>query len=207
MYQAKLNKPDNNLETDQQENVLFGVIGAFLFSLTGGVMYIMLNLIGFITALSGLVGVVCAIKGYSFFARKESKRGAIISVIIAALVLVIAWYIGFCMDAVAAYKAWFEAGEVDHAPTIFEYIPYGFNDLTSNPLYFLDLLFSLGLGALGCWSYVKTSLIKRTPAPTEEEIPPYENLMPNEEAPTTEEAPITEDSPVTEDSAEDITEE
>ncbi len=151
------------VKSSSDENVLFGIIGAFLFSLVGGVLYIVLSRIGYIAALSGLIGVVCAIKGYSFFAKKDSKKGIIISVIIAALVLIIAWYVGFCLDMVDAYKDWLAAGEVDYAPTIFEYIPYGFYDLTVNPAYFGDLAISLLLGAVGCGSYVAT-LLKRQKA-------------------------------------------
>ncbi len=152
-----------NTAVPSEENVLFGVIGAFLFSLVGGVLYIILGMIGYIAALSGLVGVVCAIKGYSFFAKKESKKGIIISVIIAAIVLIIAWYVSFCLDMVQAYAMWFEQGEVDYAPTIFEYLPFGFYDLTVNPLYFVDLALSLGLGAVGCWSYI-SNVLKRQKA-------------------------------------------
>ncbi len=155
-----------NLEVNsaEKENVLFGVIGAFLFSLVGGVLYILLGRIGFIASLSGLVGVVCAIKGYTVFSKSDSKKGVIISVAIAALVLVLAWYLGFCMDMVSAYELWFAEGEVDYAPDIFEYIPFGFIDLTVNPAYFIDLALSLGLGALGCWSYVSTTLKKQKAA-------------------------------------------
>ncbi len=155
------NKPLGAPEVE--ENVLFGVVGAFLFSLVGGIVYVVLNMAGFLSALSGLIGVVCAIKGYAFFAKKETKRGVIISVIMAAVVIVIAWYVSFCLDMVAAYQIWFEEGEVDYAPTIFEYLPFGFYDLTVNPMYFVDLLLSLALGAVGCGSYV-AQMIKRQKA-------------------------------------------
>ncbi len=147
-----------SLNIEAEENVLFGVVGAFLFSLVGGVMYILLSMVGFIAALSGLVGVVCAIKGYAFFSKKESKKGIIISVIISALVLVLAWYVGFCLDMVEAYKLWYAEGEVDYAPTFFEYFPFGVIDLTVNTLYFVDLFLSLALGAVGCASYVSNRL-------------------------------------------------
>ncbi len=151
----------SNVNQSVEENVLFGVIGAFLFSLVGGVLYVLLSRIGYIASLSGLIGVVCAIKGYSFFSKKDTKRGVVISVIIAAVVLIIAWYIGFCIDMVDAYRVWFEAGEVVYAPNFFEYLPFGFIDLQVNPLYFVDLLLSLGLGAVGCWSYVAKTLKKQ----------------------------------------------
>ncbi len=149
-----------NINMNVQENVVFGIIGAFLFSLVGGAMYVLLSMIGFIAALSGLVAVVCAIKGYTFFAKSESKRGIIISVIIAALVLILAWYVGFCIDMVGAYEMWYENGEVDFAPNFFEYFPYGVIDLTVNLTYFIDLALSLGLGAFGCWTYV-SNMLKR----------------------------------------------
>ncbi len=138
-----------------EENVLFGVIGAFLFSLVGGVLYFVLYQIGYISALSGLVAVVCSIKGYSFFAKKESKRGIIISVIIAAIVIILAWYVSFCNDMLPVYAEALKNGEVDWAPAnIFEYFPYGFWDLTVNPLYFIDLLIALALGGVACFSYL-----------------------------------------------------
>ncbi len=146
------------IKTGSEENVLFGIIGAFLFSLVGGVMYVVLSMIGFIAAISGLIGVVCAIKGYTFFAKKESKKGIIISVIISALVLVIAWYVGFCIGLVDAYELWYETGEADFVPTIFEALQFGFLYIPDNLSFLWDLVLSLGLGAIGCWSYVATTL-------------------------------------------------
>lgn len=141
-----------------EENVLFGIIGAFLFSLVGGLLYVLLDRIGFIAAISGLVAVVCAIKGYTFFAKKETKRGTVISVIIAALVIILAWYVSFCIDLTQAYQSWFEAGEVDYVPTFFECMRYGFYFLIDNTSYFINLALGLGLGALGCASYISNKL-------------------------------------------------
>ena len=56
----------------KSENVLAGTVGAFLFALVGGVLWYVLYQIGFLAAISGIVGVICAIKGYSFFAKRES---------------------------------------------------------------------------------------------------------------------------------------
>ena len=63
-----------------KENVLFGIVGAFLFALVGGILYYVLYQIGFLASISGLVCVICAIKGYSFFAKRESIRGIVISI-------------------------------------------------------------------------------------------------------------------------------
>ncbi len=149
---------NKSIKQNTEENVLFGVIGAFLFSLVGGVLYVVLSMVGYIAAISGLIGVVCAIKGYSFFAKKESKKGIIISVIIAALVLVIAWYVGFSIALVDAYEYWYETGEADYIPTVFEAMQFGFIYIPDNLAFLWDLVLSLGLGAIGCWSYVATML-------------------------------------------------
>ncbi len=148
------NQPLGTLDNEVEENVLLGTLGAFLFALAGGVIYVVLHLCGFISALSALVGVICAIKGYAIFAKKETKRGVVIAVIMAALVIILAWYLCFCLIMVDQYQIWLESGEVDYAPTLLEYIPFAFYDLVVNPSYFLELLWSVLFGGLACWSYV-----------------------------------------------------
>ena len=46
---------------EPQENVFAGAVGAFLFALAGGIVWFILYLLGFLAAISGIVGVVCAI--------------------------------------------------------------------------------------------------------------------------------------------------
>ncbi len=186
------NQPKIN--TQNEENVLFGIVGAFLFSLAGGVLYVILNMIGYIAAISGLVGVVCAIKGYAFFAKKESTRGVIISVIIAAVVLVIAWYVGFCLDLAEAYEIWHAEGEVDYVPNVFECMSFGYIYLPDNPAYFADLAISLVLAAVGCGSYVYKMLKKPKEVPVEAapEAAVETTAEDTPVEPTTEEAPAGE---------------
>lgn len=137
-----------------EENVLFGIIGAFLFSLVGGVLYYVLYQIGYLAAISGIVGVVCALKGYAFFAKKESKRGIVISIIMAALVLIIAWYFCLSNDVYIAYQEWYANGEVDFTVSFFEAVGIAWMFLADVPGYFADLGISLLLAAVGCAGYV-----------------------------------------------------
>lgn len=143
-----------------EENLLFGIVGAFLFSLLGGGLYYVLYQIGYVAAISGLIGVICAIKGYSWFAKKESVRGIVISVIIAALVLVIAWYFCLSNDVYLAYQDWYANGEVEYAPTFFESVKIAYLFLADAPGYFGDLAISLLLAAVGCGSYVARTIKK-----------------------------------------------
>ncbi len=148
---------DNNVtENNSRENLLLGIVGALLFSLIGGVVYFLLNYVGYIAAISGFVTVYCAILGYKLFAKGLSKKGIIVSVIIAALIIVVSWYLCFCCDMLNVYEDLIKQGElIGEPPTFFEYLPYGFYDLTVNPTVFVDLVLSLVLGAVGCFSYVK----------------------------------------------------
>lgn len=49
----------------QKENVALGIVGVFLFSLSGAVVWYICWQAGIVASLSGFVGVFCAIKGYA----------------------------------------------------------------------------------------------------------------------------------------------
>ena len=97
---------NNNLSqttnSDVRENVVAGIVGALLFALAGGVIWFVFYLLGFIVGISGLVGAICAIKGYSIFAKKESIKGIVISVVISLLIIVLAWYLCLAYDVCEA---------------------------------------------------------------------------------------------------------
>jgi hypothetical protein len=136
-------------QANVKENVLAGIVGAFLFALAGGALWFVLYLVGFIAAISGLVGVICAIKGYSVFAKKESVKGIVIAVVMTLLVIVIAWYFCLSYDAYIAHQQWFEEGEIDYTITFIEAVLGSHIYLTDpdiGPSYWGDL----GLGLLFC---------------------------------------------------------
>ena len=144
-----------------KENVLAGIVGAFLFSLAGAVVYFLLNLIGYVASISGLVGAVCAVKGYALFAKKESKKGIVISAIVSLLVMVLAWYLCLAYDIYDAYKIWFEAGEIDFSLTFFESVrsvPVFLEDPEISATYFGNLGLGLLFCLLGCASFVINKL-------------------------------------------------
>ena len=144
-------------QPDVKENVLLGVLGAFLFALAGGALWFVLYLVGFIAALSGLVGVICAIKGYSLFAKKESVKGIVIAVVMTLLVIVIAWYFCLSYDAYIAHQQWFEEGEIDYTITFFDAVRNAHLFLADPEIgvgYFVDLAITILLCAVGAGSYV-----------------------------------------------------
>ena len=150
----------NNKSTTAKENILAGAVGAFLFSLVGGILWFVLYQIGYVASVSGLIGVVCAVKGYTFFAKTkdESKKCLIISVISAVIVLVISWYFCVAYDIYLAYQDWFAAGEVDFTVTFFEairLIPYFFEDTELLVAYLKDLGLGVLFAGIGVLFYLK----------------------------------------------------
>lgn len=149
----KINGVDPNKKIDKPENVLAGIVGAFLFSLVGGVLWFVLYQFGYLAAISGIVGVVCAIKGYSIFSKKESIKGIIISVIIAVIVIVLAWYLCIAYDVFVVYGDWYEAGDIDFKLTFSEALHAGFEYLADPeiaPYYYKDLAIGIILSIVGC---------------------------------------------------------
>ena len=170
-----MNNTTKNQQTDVKENVVAGIVGAFLFSLVGGVLWFLIYMFGFIAGISGLIGAVCAIKGYSIFAKKESIKGIIISVIISLLVIALAWYFCLAYDVYDVYNEWFEAGEIDFSISFFDAVRGAHIFLTDpeiGPAYFGDLAIGIILCIVGAGSYVINKIrstkngAKNTPEPT-----------------------------------------
>ena len=149
---------DSNF-TETKENVLAGAVGAFLFSLVGGILWFVIYQFGYLTAISGLIGVICAVKGYTFFAKikTESNKCLVISTVISIAVLVIAWYLCVAYDIYLVYQEWYAAGEVDFTYTFFEsvqVVPYFFQESEVLIACLKDLGMGLLFAVLGIVSYL-----------------------------------------------------
>ena len=147
----------------KEENVLAGTVGAFLFSLAGGIVWFLLYQIGFLAAISGIIGVVCAIKGYALFGKCESVKGVVISAVMAFISILIAWYLCLSYDVYQAYQEWFAMGEVDFTPTFFECVSNAylfFEDGEIAAAYLKDLGIGLLFCVIGAFGYVKAAIGK-----------------------------------------------
>ncbi len=155
--------------TEIKENVVSGIVGAFLFSLVGGILWFVLYQIGYVASISGFVGVICAIKGFTFFAKtkSESTKCIVISTVVAIVVLVAAWYCCVAYDIYLAYQEWFAAGEVDFTLTIFESaraVPLFFGEQEVLIAYLKDLGIGLLFAGFGVFSYISGSKKKKKAA-------------------------------------------
>ena len=110
-----------------------------------------------------LIGVVCAIKGYTIFGKRESTKGIIISTVIAFIVLVLAWYLCLSYDVYDAYQLWYEEGHVDFTLTFFESVANAHLFLEEPEIasaYFKDLGLGLLFCVIGAFGYVKAAIGK-----------------------------------------------
>lgn len=152
-----------------EENRIAGTLGAFLFALVGGLVYFALWQIGFVAAISGAIAVICAMKGYKLFAKKESLYGVVTSIVLAVLVIAIAWYFCLAFDVYEAYKGWYADGEID-APVSFLEALFGAYLFLQDPdiavSYVSNLVIGVALCAVGCISPVRSAIWRgRKPAP------------------------------------------
>lgn len=146
-----------------KENMLAGIVGAFLFSLAGGILWFILYQIGILAGISGIVGVICAIKGYSVFAKGESVKGIIISVAITLVVIVAAWYACLSYDVYKAYQEWYIMGDIDYSITFFDAVRGAYLFLEDSEIatgYFTDLGFGVLLCIVGCFGTVRNAVSK-----------------------------------------------
>lgn len=81
-------------EDEVSENWLMGTLGAFLGSLIGVATQLIISMMGFVSAFSGIVMAVCALRGYERFGKRISKKGIFIVVI----VLIVMVFVGSMLD-------------------------------------------------------------------------------------------------------------
>lgn len=90
------NKAQPNPEPARNENVLNGIVGAFLFSLGGVVLYFILYQLNYIAGLVGFVTFTLANLGYGVFTGtkgKNSMKGVIVSIVVTVIMIAISEFI------------------------------------------------------------------------------------------------------------------
>lgn len=100
----------------RQENIVAGVVGAFLGTLLGVVCTVVIGQLGYVASVSGLIMAVGALKGYELLGGGLGKPGAAVS---SALILVMTWLAHQLDWAISASSA-LETGILE----AFRAIPY-----------------------------------------------------------------------------------
>lgn len=90
----------------KKSNVFLGIIGAIGGSLVGVVLWVGISLIGFIAGFAGFVMLKFALKGYEKLSGKLDKKGAVISLIIAAFMVLFANVADYVVTLCQAFFRW-----------------------------------------------------------------------------------------------------
>ena len=84
-------------EQNTVENVPLGIIGAILGGLTGAIMWILFSLIGRIVFVAGALSCIAGYFGYKLLGKKMSKKGLVISLVVAFVILIAGMYFSFAL--------------------------------------------------------------------------------------------------------------
>ena len=86
------------------ENVITGAVGALIGAAIGGASIILLNRLGYVASISGLILAVCALKGYELLGNRLSAKGIVISVLLMLATPYLADRLDWALLAMEAYE-------------------------------------------------------------------------------------------------------
>ena len=133
----------NPIEFERKENIALGVLGAFLFSLIGALVYFGIYQLGFIAGIAGVVAILLSNLGYGLFSGvKDTMRGIIFAIIFSIIAIIIGEYL--CLS-VAFYSVWGEAGV-----SFIDCILYTPQLVFSNSELLIEVIKELGIGLVLC---------------------------------------------------------
>lgn len=89
---------DTNLDSNVKSNVALGIIGAILGATLGGVIWILIGMVGFVAGIAGYLMMLFAIQGYRRLSGRLDKKGQIISLIVALLMIFAANYSSYALE-------------------------------------------------------------------------------------------------------------
>lgn len=79
------------------ENVTLGLVGAFLGSLIGVAVIVVMNQLGYMTSFSGVILGGCTLVGYEKLGKEISKKGIILSIIVTIVMVYVAERINYAI--------------------------------------------------------------------------------------------------------------
>ena len=85
------------------ENIVGGIIGAFIGTIPGVILWVLIGTFGFIASISTVLMLAGAIKGYTILGKSMSVRGVIISAIFTVIMTFAAVHISYIVEAIRAW--------------------------------------------------------------------------------------------------------
>lgn len=136
-------------------NLPAGIAGAILFSLAGVALWVLVNRLGYIAAICGLVLMVCAFKGYEKFSGKLDTPGIIICIIVAVCMGLVSQYVCIGLDIYEVFGE-YGVGLLDCMRAVPGFLFDPELNLLSD--YLPDLLMGYAFMVLGSFSFVRNAL-------------------------------------------------
>lgn len=145
------NMNEFNNTTNNPGRFILGVIGAFIGSLVGVAVWILLYQIGFIAGISGVVMTICALWCYEKLAGKQDKKGVIVTLIV---IIIMGFAANFICYGIEIYKAFKEDGItiIDGIKYVPEFLKY--DDIKRD--FIIDLLMGYAFCLFGSFQKLKS---------------------------------------------------
>ena len=140
----------------RKSNVFLGILGAVGGSLVGVVLWIAISLIGFIAGIAGFVMLKFALKGYEKLSGKLDKKGALISLFIAALMVCFANVLDYIIALCRAFFEW--AASLDTVRYVIVNFGTLMTDTESWGGFILNLILGYGLSIWASFGLIREIL-------------------------------------------------
>lgn len=140
-------------------NMLTGLVGAFLGSLVGVVVWVLIYQLGYIAAIGGLIMVVAVIKGYEIFGGRLSLGGTIACVVLSVAMLFLAHYSCYAFEVYKAFSAEYEVSFFE----CFQALPAFFEDSDLRTSFIGELVIGYLLMAVGSVSSIISAFRQSNP--------------------------------------------
>lgn len=134
----------------KKSNMILGILGAVGGSLIGVGLWILISIAGFIAGFAGFVMLKCALRGYEKLSGRLDRKGAVISLVIAAFMV----FFANCLDYVIALcRSFFEW---DASFDTIRYVVVNFGELMTQTESWGGFYMNLVLGyGLSVWASYK----------------------------------------------------
>lgn len=126
------------------ENIISGIVGAFLFSIIGAITWFVIYQIGYISGIAGIITVVCAEKGYEIFGNASSKKGIAIAVLVSLFMIFVAQWSAYSYEVYKIFHVEYNISFFDAVSQL----PNFFQDAAFKRAFIGELIIGYGLMAV-----------------------------------------------------------
>lgn len=149
----------DSINTQQEEfkssnnNIVGGIVGAFLGSLIGVAVWLVISHLGYIASIAGLAIAVCCIKGFKMFGGKLNVSGMVITSIITIIMVYVSNHLALGLAIYTEYKSLYNISFFDSLKAVPEFL----TETTIKMTFIKDLVIGYILTLAGSASYFKNA--------------------------------------------------